>query len=312
MIIVSVTNKDNMKPCFLINARNKEKYVYKSVRGALGQVVPCEILLSDQQSTDGTVAEMRRAVAECSMGADHEIRFVTCPTAGPYSMKAANEHMAWASRQTDAEWIFQSSADDYSLPARVSVCMEAVAKNPCSAVATTMYFEEPDKPSRDTVSGYPKQTGYVKAADGLTNLAYGSTIAGYHRSFMEKVADKAGKATPDVFFGLAASLAGGFYVVVNPQHVHSNIADLKNTGFQGKMRAATGEASLKLAALNHEQLMALYFACWEIAQELCPNGVPPDDLNAIVNMVIGNAKGMLDAREVLRSKGIPQCVLELP
>ena len=309
MIIVSVTNKDNMKPCFLINARNKEKYVYKSVRGALGQVVPCEILLSDQQSTDGTVAEMRRAVAECSMGADHEIRFVTCPTAGPYSMKAANEHMAWASRQTDAEWIFQSSADDYSLPARVSVCMEAVAKNPCSAVATTMYFEEPDKPSRDTVSGYPKQTGYVKAADGLTNLAYGSTIAGYHRSFLEKVSDKAERVTPDVFFGWLASLDQGFYAIANPQHVHVNHSSMDNTGFQGKMRAAKGEDALRVAELNHMQLADLYMGCLSNAQELYPKKMTFDDMNAIVNMILGQTAGWINARQALHDAGVTPGVI---
>ena len=303
-----------MRAAFVINGRQKERYIYKAVQGALAQVHPCDVIVSIQDSTDGTLAEAERAVKECTRNAEHTVRIVHCPVKGPYSMGAMNAHFSWASKQVadDAEWIFQSSADDYSLPARVSVCMEAVAKNPCSAVATTMYFEEPDKPNREIVSGYPRETGYVKAGDGLLNLAYGSTIAGYHRSFLEKVAHRAGKVTPDVFFGVAASLAGGFYCIVNPQHVHSNIADPKNTGFQGKMRAASGDESLKLAALNHEQLLNLYFACWEIAQELCQKGIPADDLNALVNMVIGQAKGMTDAREVLRARDIPQCVLELP
>ncbi len=41
-------------------------------------------------------------------------------------MAAANAHTLWLAEQTDAEYIFQCSADDYSLPERVSVCMAAV------------------------------------------------------------------------------------------------------------------------------------------------------------------------------------------
>lgn len=298
-----------MKPCFLVNARQKEKYVYKAVKGALSQVVPCEILLSDQMSTDGTVAEMERAIRECPMGADHDVRIIHCPIGGPYSMKSMNDHMHYACKQTDAEWIFQSSADDYSLPARVSVCMEAVAKNPCSAVATTMYFEEPDKPNREIVSGYPRETGYVKAGDGLMNLAYGSTIAGYHRSFLEKVADKAGRSTPDVFFGFLAALDKGFYAIASPQHVHSQISDLNNTGFQGKMRAAKGEDALRLSELNHFQLAELFMNCLSSAQELYPGKMQPDDMNAIINAILGQTAGWLNTRQALHDAGVTPGVL---
>lgn len=300
-----------MRIGFLVNARNKEKYVYKAVKGALSQVVPCEIILSDQQSTDGTVSEMERAVKECPMGAEHTVKIVHCPVGGVYSMRAMNEHMAWAVGQfsMDCEWIFQSSADDYSLPARVSVCMEAVKSNPCSAVATTMYFEEPDKPSRETVSGYPRETGYVNAGEGLVNLAYGSTIAGYQRAFLEKVADKVGPNTPDVFFGFAAALDKGFYAITKPQHVHSNIADLNNTGFQGRMRAAIGEEALRVAELNHFQLCRLYFSCWEMANELCPKGPPGDAVNALVNMILAQSKGWLDRRIDLHENDVTPGVL---
>lgn len=295
--------------CFLVNSRNKDKYVYKAVKGALSQIVPCEILLSDQGSTDNTVAEMKRAVAECPMGADHTVRIVHCPITGPYGMLAMNNHVSWAVQQTDAEWVFQSSADDYSLPARVSVCMEAVKNNPCSAVATTMYFEDPEKPSRESVSGYPRQTGYVKAGEGLLNLAYGSTIGGYRRDFLDKVIAKAERSTPDVFWGWLAALDEGFYVVASPQHVHCQIADINNTGFQGKMRAATGDDALRLAELNHFQLAELYMKCLQTAQELFSNRMTQYDMNAIINVIIGQIAGWLNTRQALHDANVTPGIL---
>ena len=300
-----------MQVAFIVNARQKERFIYKAVQGALSQVHPCDVIVSIQESTDGTLAEAERAIKECTRNAEHTVRVVHCPIKGSYSMWAMNKHFSWAAQQVadDCEWIFQSSADDYSLPARVSVCMEAVAKNPCSAVATTMYFEEPDKPSRDTVSGYPKQTGYVKAADGLTNLAYGSTIAGYHRSFLEKVSDKAERVTPDVFFGWLASLDQGFYAIANPQHVHVNHSSMDNTGFQGKMRAAKGEDALRVAELNHMQLADLYMGCLSNAQELYPKKMTFDDMNAIVNMILGQTAGWINARQALHDAGVTPGVI---
>ena len=301
------------KVAHIINCRNKGPYVYRTVAAALAQVYPCEIVVADFASTDNSRAEIERAIADAPRNAEHEVKFLECNWQTKTSMFEMNKNVDWLWRQTspECEWIFQSSADDYSLPARVSVCMAAVEKNPCSSVATTMYFEEPDKPSRESVSGYPQQTGYVKAGEGLMNLAYGSTIGGYARDFLERVGS-AGPNTPDVYWGLLSAIDRGFYVVANPQHVHSMVADVNNTGFQGKMRGASGDDSLKLAAMNHEQLLRLYLACWDAGLKFTKGKMPDEAVNALANMVLGQSKGLMDAREELRRKGIPQCVLELP
>lgn len=51
-----------MNIAFVINARNKEKFVGKAVQSALSQSVPCEIILSDQGSSDKTYEVMESEV----------------------------------------------------------------------------------------------------------------------------------------------------------------------------------------------------------------------------------------------------------
>jgi len=293
-----------MTIAFVINARQKEKFVGRAVQSALEQTVPCEIILSYQESTDNTLQVMidtAKAFGPCH----HKIKIVKCPIRGAYGMKACNAHFRYAWQQTsdDCDWIYQLSADDYSLPDRVKVCDEAVRKNSCSAVACTMFFENPGAETRQSVSGYPQRTGYVDAAEGLMNLAYGSVITGYSREFLKKM-DDGGANTLDVYYGFLAALDKGFYVVKNEQHVHMQHADAGNMGFQGKMRNASGDESLRLAELNHFQLLALYDHCFIRAGELHPEGIPRPAYDACLNILFGQAKSWLEARKVLHANNI--------
>jgi len=302
-----------VRTCFVINARQKQDHVAKAVHGALSQTVPCEILLSDQGSTDDTILQMARSVDAFGTN-HHQVRIVECPIVGPFCMEMANAHFEWACEQVapDTEYIFQSSADDYSLPDRVKVCMEEIDRLEIkpSCIACTMYYEEPGKINRQSVSGYPTETGFVKAGEGLLKLAYGSTIHGWHVDFVKKVKGMAGKNTPDVLWGFLAALDKGFYVVTNPQHVHVTHADLNNLGFQGKMRAATGEEAFRMAELNVYQLLHLYYSCAGCAQQLWPEGIPQDDWNAVLNQIFGLSKAWLDARNKLHELKITPGIID--
>lgn len=299
-----------MKIGFVVNARQKEKFVARAVRSALEQTVPCEIILSDQGSTDKTLEVMKQAVRDFGQ-THHNVRIVECPIKGPYSMQLCNAHFGWAWRQLppDVEYIFQLSADDYSLPDRVKVCMEGLedAKRmrpkPPSALGCTFYFEAPGTVDRNRRSGFPASTGFVDAGEGMLKLAYGSTIHAFRRDFLEKL-DDGGPNTADVYMCFLAALADGFYVVCNPQHVHVEHASIDNMGFGGKLAAATGDDVYRITELNHYQLLQLYDACFTKAMELYGQNINPGAHNACLNMIFGQAKALLEARKVLHSKGI--------
>lgn len=293
-----------MKCSVIVQNWNKGAHVYRAVAGALSQNIPCDIVIGDAQSTDNSLAEIHRAVAEAPRGAEHDVRVLVKPTKDEGNFRSATDTTMWLAKESTGDWILQCSSDDYSLPDRARVCMEAVAEHPCSIIATTMYFDSPDGKER-AESGYPKESGYVSGADGLTRLAYGSVIAGYSREFLDKCGHMmVGDHTPDVLMGFLASLDKGFYVVAQPCHVHVQHADLNNLGFQGRMRAAQGENALRLGCLNHFQLLDLFTACFDRAYELHPEGIDNEDYQALMTIILGQSRGWLQARKKLHEMKI--------
>lgn len=310
-----------MKAAFVVNARNKARWVARAVQGALSQNHPCHIILSDQNSIDGTFEVMQKTVEEFKMpvievhdGENktqtpfHKVDLLKCPVEGEYGMRAANEHFMWCVEQTDAEWIFQCSADDYSLPGRVLSCMKAVSEHPCAAVSCGMYFVEPgqEHSDRSPRTGWPTTDDYVAPGEGMMRMAYGSSITGFKRSFLEKIGS-AGDNTMDVYDGFLAACDEGHYVVTKPSHVHVMHSDLGNMGFQGKMRAAEAEGDraqmTRINELNRFQLFKLYFSILETASRLYPM-LGAQDKALLLQMVLNQAHGWMIERDKLHADKI--------
>lgn len=296
-----------MKPCFLVNNLNKGRYVYRACASALAQNVPCEVVFSDAQSTDNSMAEIKRAVAEAPRGAEHEVRVLVGPK-GQSNFPSCSKHFEWLIPQIKSDWIIQCSSDDYSLPDRARLCMEAVAEHPCSVVATTQYFEKQGEVNRQAISGFPRESGYVLPEDGILKLGFGSVIAGYNKDFIQR-AGPFGSSTPDVFWGFLAALDKGFYVVADPQHVHVEHNELDNLGFQGKLGAASDEKLMQLNELNHFQLCSLYMHCLDRAVEIYGPNVPMPAYNAAANTVLSQTAGWLNARKILHAANVTPLVL---
>lgn len=299
------------KAAFVVNARDKIKHVEKAVAGALSQDFPCHIILSDQRSTDGTYEKMVDLANTLPRGAEHKVEVVHCPVEGAYSMATQNRHVDWLVDQTDAEWFFQCSADDYSLPRRVSECMKTVSKMPCASIVTAQWFTDPEGPfDKERYSHMPG--GYIAAGGGLVNLVFGSCIAAYKRSFLKKIGPAPGSVTMDVWCGYQAALDEGYVVVTEPLHVHQEVADVKNMGFQGRMRWAEQRKDMTLLAqlneLNHFQLFELYYQCHLAQQKLYPLA-HQNDVMAPINMMLGQATSWYKRRKELHEQGIAPGVM---
>jgi hypothetical protein len=307
---------------FWVNSFNKSEHTYKACASALAQDIPCNILFTDMQSSDDSWIHIERAVREAPRGADHSVTWLKTPMPGVNTFASLSEHFMFAAKVSaekfpESEYILQCSADDYSLPGRARVCMEAVEKHPCDAIATTMYFADPsvdwngnllpDGGISPSVSGYPTESGYVQAGEGIARLAYGSVIAGYSVEFLNRIGGF--DVTPDVYYGYAAALGKGFYVVADPQHVHVQHSSEKNLGFGGKLLAAKGDELARLSELNHYQLFSLYRACLEIGQKIRPEGIPQEDLVPLLNMMLGQAIAWHDRRKDLHINHITPGVL---
>lgn len=303
-----------MKCSFIVFNRNKAGYVGKAVAGALKQTYPCEILIEDFASTDDSRAEIEHAISSTLLGnKDSTVDFTKNDAPTVSSMRKVNEAIISMAERAKGEWIFHSSSDDYSLSERVRLCMNAVSQNPCVGVATTMFFVKPgEEITMETpISGFPRQSGYVQAATGLTNLAYGSTIWAYKRDWLLKMGS-AGDSTADVYYGFLASLDKGYYVVANPQHVHVQHEDLDNIGFGGRLKAAEKsgdqETILRINELNRFQLMELYLHTASSAAEKYPLA-HEGDKTAVLNMVIAQAAGWCQARQALHEAKVTPGIL---
>lgn len=325
-----------MKATFFVTARNKVKYVKRAVKSAFDQTYPCHIVLSDQSSTDGTYEAMvealseylgnqmphvlvearneksRSAVMEILPTADqkHHIELVRCPIEGEYGMTAANAHTMWAVERAETPWIFQCSADDYSLPDRVAVCMAKVEemeakKQECAAIACTMYYlhaEDAFNPQTTPYMRLPEDM-YISAGFGLKNLVYGSTIQGWNQEFFIR-AGSAENVTGDVFHGFMAALDKGYFVINRPLHVKVEYADMDNMGFQGKMKAAEKsgdrETMARINELNRFQLFELYLKMKMRQQQKWPMAHAADQ-QALVDMILTQAQGWYQERSNLHA-----------
>ena len=293
-----------MKPALIVFCRDKGGDVYRCVRSALAQDWPCEILLSDQYSEDNSVAEMHRA-ADGYQG-HHEVKFLCCPIEGKKSMAMANAHFNWACAQTNADLLFPSPADDYNLPGRVRVCMDAMIVNRPAAVGVTMKFFDPRNPGLEMVSGEPKASGFVSARDVVQKFIGGSTAPAYTREFLHKVGGAGEDWTPDVYLAYLAALDRGYYVVAQPSYVHVQSYDLENTGFEGKLRQAneSGDQELvfRLSELNRYQLAKLYMMTAKVAQDKYALANQADK-NALIEMCLAQLWGWLEERKRLHVHG---------
>jgi len=290
-----------MKPAFVVSNLNKGKYVYKAVAGALSQNIPCDVLITDAQSTDNSWDEIQRAVKEAPRGAEHTVRAIQSPMKGVNNFRSFGEHFAWAVEQTENEWFLHGASDDYSFPGRARACMQAVAKNKCVAVGTNMQMVDPMQPGKEMSSGVA-ESGYVSAGFGLNKLVFGSLIAGYKREWLKKVGPFA--CTPDVYYGFLAALNEGYYAVAEIHHAHLMAVDEHNLGFQGKMRAAelsgNREEITRINELNRYQLFELYFLTAKRANELYPMA-HDNDKNAIAQMIINQGIGWYQERATMHA-----------
>ena len=75
------------------------------------------------------------------------------------------------------------------------------------------------------------------------------------------------------------------------------------------MKAARGEEALRVAELNHYQLAELFVHCFQSAQDLYPGKMTQDDVNAIVNAIMGQTVGWLNTRKALHEAGVTPGVL---
>jgi glycosyltransferase involved in cell wall biosynthesis len=242
-----------MKAAYAIFAREKAHnapFVERQVRAAFAQTYPCEILLSDQGSTDGTRELLHRLAAEYAVEQEyrpphHVVRLLDCPETALRGMAGLNAHLAWLQDQTDAEYFIHAAADDDADPERTAVLVEAFERTGADMVGAAMLFKDPAGKRPPGRSAFARE-GWVSVGDMVEHKVGGSAAAGWRRDLWKRIAPYPVIGGPDVWMPPLAGVLGGFWYVNRPLYTYYHHADPRNTGLEGALIAAKDDAERRV------------------------------------------------------------------
>lgn len=294
-----------MKAAHIVSARNKERYVGACVDGVLAQTYsPMELIFSDQGSTDKTLEVIQEHCRDYK--GSNTVRILQCPEVPPSGMSGLNTHINWLNKQTEADIIIQTSADDLDHPDRDKYVIEAYEKHNPAMVLTTQKFiaDNPEATEILGITGFPIKDGFVTGVEDLHYMIGSSASVSWSREFYDRVGGIHGITCPDVYLAYLATQDRGLYFVYNDLHAYVRVDDPDNTGLEGVYRAAkTEEEKLQIEELMHFQItntlreIALYcevnYPNWNI-----------DDRSALLQMMVGRCLSWAKTRCEMTFKGI--------
>ena len=220
-----------MKLAFMVNNRNKEKYIRMAVRSILFQKCePFLAVLSDNNSTDASKAIMDEEAAKYD--GPHKVVRLNCPVFEHDGMAGLNAHMDWVMDQIDADWIIQLSGDDYSLEHRAQKTLDAFRANDPSMVLTAQYSVSEDM-KYVAETAYPHMDGWVRVEDVISKYVGGSCSQAWSREFYEKMGGVRGcLGSPDILMPLLSILHKGCYYLNERLQCYRKVLGPDNTGLE--------------------------------------------------------------------------------
>lgn len=293
-----------MKAAFVIPCRNKVKYVARACQSVLDQTYPCEIIFSDQGSTDGSFDIIQRI----SQGKN--VRVLQCPETNPVGMAGLNAHLHWVVKQTDADIILVCSADDWNHPQRAEKVVEIFERHNPDYVGTGVDFLTEENGELKSVGITAYQTeGFVPPKTVIDSLVGGSSSTAFKRDFYMKVGPIPGSVGADTYLPLMAAFCNGFYFLPEVLHCYFKWVDPENTGLEGVMASKTGDGRLQVEELIHYQLASGYQAVAKKAVELNLK-VADEDANAVMKSLVDQCFAWLETRHKLTKWRIPPLALK--
>lgn len=292
-----------MKAAYAIFCRDKAHqafHVERQVRAAFSQTHPCEILLSDQGSIDGTRELLARLAAEYWQGdgalypPHHTVRLLDCPETALRGMAGLNAHLGWLMTQTEAEYFIHASADDDAAPTRAAVLVEGFERTGADMVGAAMLFRDPTGQKEDTRTSFNRE-GWVSVQEMVEFKVGGGAAAGWRRDLWERLSPIPGACGPDVWMPPMAAAMGGFYFINQPLYTYYHHADGGNTGLEGALLAAPDDAARRVI---DEHRFFQTAASWEwVLRRMKSLGVGTAEDRAIVKeAVYAHCEAWLDTR----------------
>jgi glycosyltransferase involved in cell wall biosynthesis len=138
-------------PCY-----NKRAYVAAALESALAQTQPCEVIVVDDGSTDGSLDEIKRF--------DERIRWVTGPNRGGCAARNTGVKMS------SGKYLQFLDADDILPPDKIACQIAALQDAPERAIATCPWSLLHDDGDLDAPDARPFWRGYGVGLDMLMDM----------------------------------------------------------------------------------------------------------------------------------------------
>mgnify|MGYP001582463595 FL=1 len=298
-----------MKVACLVPVRNKAFFVGHTIKSTLDQTYPCEILLSDQGSTDGSLDILK--YHQSAYRGPHHVRLLQCPDTEPKGMAGFNVHIHWLMAQTDADLIVIVSADDLNHPDRVRRTVEEYQKHRPSFIGTKMQFLSPpaDGSLKMEVEGItafdPKGSRFITAREHIEQLVGGSVSTAWDREFYEKIGGLSSHMIPDVYLPFLATLDRGFYMIDEQLFAYIRHPGEGNTGIGGRMLAAEQDGEmLFLNELANYQIVSTYYEAGRVAVRTFPEAWEGSDASeALYQNIVHRTNDWVLCRDYMNVRG---------
>ncbi len=290
-----------MKTAFIVPVRNKEKYLPKMVEAVLNQTyAPMEIILSDQGSTDNSLAILESY--QRRYNGPNTIRVLQCPELDYKYMAGFNVHLNWLHNQTDADLVICTSADDWNHPERTTKVVRAFEDFKPDMVGTAIQFHEADGTAIGTTA-FPHESRFIEPIEMTERLVGGSSSQAWTHEFYETVGPLEGSSIIDVYLPFLATAGKGFYFIDEPLYAYFRWADMENTGLGGVLLAAQGDEKVQYDELQRYQILSTYFAALRHIFKI--NCLKDDVLKTLSTHLMGMSNSLISLRDEMTHKRIP-------
>lgn len=300
-----------MKVSCLVPVHNKAFFVAHTVKSVFNQTYPCEIILSDQGSTDDSLNILHK-LAEGYIG-HHTVRVVQCPHTQVKGLSGFNVHLNWLHDQTDADLLVIVSADDLCHPDRVKKTVEIYEKYKPSLIGTRMQFLKPDMTYEGTTvfaydiepTGIESEGRLVTAREHIERLVGGSSSMAWDREFYLKVGGLHGHTIVDVYLPFLATLDRGFFFINQDLFAYIQHPKSDNAGLGGQMRAAeTEDEKLLINELSNYQVVSTLYKAGRVAVHLFPEKWEGDACESLYQNIVTRTNDWTTCRDLLNERGL--------
>lgn len=226
-----------MKVSFICPVRNKVSHVEATVRSILAQTyAPMEIVISDQQSTDGSRAIIDRLAADYD--GPNRVRVLFCEDTSHVGMIGLNNHLNFIDSQIEGDIVIMCSADDLNHPDRALHTVRAFEEFNPSYVNTGVSYANTAGEIVNHTDFPGRASRWLEPTETIVHQIGSNGSSAWARDLYQKHGPLRDCEQQDMILPMMALFERGIYYVDLPLHTYISHASLDNTGIFGQISAA--------------------------------------------------------------------------